>query len=160
MYQEIINALQNKKGTPEKQAILSSFFKCGKGEYGEGDLFLGISVPEQRRIAKEFLKRATFLDIEKLLSEKYHECRLTGFFILVYQFQKAKTAEEKKEIFDFYCSHLFAVNNWDLVDTTAPYIVGEYMIIKPKERYRLYDWANSANLWERRNCNSEYICIP
>ncbi|WP_146066561.1 DNA alkylation repair protein, partial [Candidatus Venteria ishoeyi] len=126
-----------------------NFFKTGKGEYGEGDIFLGIRVPELRKIAK---KNITTKDSEivKLLKNKYHEIRLTGLFIWVYQFQKADNVRQK-EIFDFYIKHLESVNNWDLVDTTTPHIIGRYLVSNPiKNREFLYIFAESKNLWERR----------
>ncbi|MBI2641541.1 DNA alkylation repair protein, partial [Candidatus Roizmanbacteria bacterium] len=103
-------ALQNK----EKAVILSRFFKTGKGEYGEGDIFLGITVPQQRSIAKKY-PHLKLSDIERLLTSKIHEERLIGLLILVEQFKKGNE-KEKKAIFDFYLRHTAHINNWDLVD--------------------------------------------
>jgi len=154
-------------GSPEKAKVSVGFFKCEKGEYGEGDRFLGVTVPEQRAIAKAN-RDLSFPEIETLLRSPYHEARLTGFLILTYAFERAD-GRKRKAIFDFYCAHLSAVNNWDLVDVSAPNIVGEYLAAAPwipgpskggqasrDDRVRtaarkiLYRFAKSKNLWERR----------
>lgn len=146
---EIIRELCASRGTSEKVKILSSFFKTGKGQYGEKDRFLGITVPDQRKIAKKYFREATFSDIEKLLDSPFHEYRLTGLFLLVYRFEKA-LQKERKEIYEFYIRNVSAVNNWDLVDTTTPNIIGEYMLENTREVSRLTQWAKSENIWERR----------
>ncbi len=128
----------------EKAKILSKFFKTGNGEYGEGDVFLGITVPEQRKIAKKY-KNLELRDIQKLLESKIHEHRLVALLILAGQFQKK---EKKQEIFEFYLKNTKKINNWDLVDLTADKIVGEYLF--DKEKTILTKLANSENLWERR----------
>lgn len=135
-------------GSPEKAKASLRFFKCGKGEYGEGDRFLGVTVPEQRMIAKE-CRDLSFPEIEKLLDSPYHEARFTGLLILTYAYEGA-AEKKRKEIFDFYLSHRAAVNNWDLVDVTAPKIVGAYLSEKESGRMVLYRFAKSENLWERR----------
>ncbi|MFA5715506.1 MAG: DNA alkylation repair protein [Candidatus Paceibacterota bacterium] len=135
-----------KKGDKERAKALSRFFKTGKGQYGEGDVFLGIKVPIQREIVKMF-KEVSLFEIQELIDDKIHECRLTGLLILV---QKYKKAEDKKEIFDFYLKNAKKINNWDLVDLTAPNIVGDFLLDKKKEREILYSLAKSKNLWERR----------
>ncbi len=109
----------------EKARGSARFFKIGKGEYGEGDVFLGLTVPQSRGIAKKY-GRLSFEDIEKLLTSKYHEERLVGLLILVGRFQSGGDVEKKKT-FDFYLTHLDRVNNWDLVDMSAYKIVGEYL---------------------------------
>jgi 3-methyladenine DNA glycosylase AlkD len=130
-----------------EQAInLSRFFKTGKGQYGEGDVFLGIKVPVQRRVVKAF-NDATLKEIQELLNDEIHECRLTGLLILV---NKYKKAEDKREIFDFYLKNTKRINNWDLVDLSAPNIVGDFLLSKKKERKILYSLVKSKNLWERR----------
>lgn len=134
---------------PDKIQILSSFFKTNKGQYGEGDIFMGVPVPNQRRVAKKYFKNTTYNDIQKLLTHKIHEHRLTGLFMLVYKFQKADQTE-RKNIFDSYLKNLKYVNNWDLVDTTTPQIIGVYLLDKPEERKFLYKLAQSKNLWEKR----------
>ena len=131
---------------PEKAKIFSRFFKTGKGDYGEGDVFLGISVPEQRKIAKKY-PDLTLKEIQELLSSKVHEHRLTSLFILISKYKKSETAG-KKEIADFYLDNAKNVNNWDLVDLSAPNILGDYLLEKDKPI--LYILARSGNLWERR----------
>ena len=130
----------------EQAKHLSRFFKTGKGQYGEGDVFLGIKVPVQREIVKKF-KDAELKEIQELMNDEFHECRLTGLLILVNRYKKT---EDKKEIFDFYLKNAKRINNWDLVDLTAPNIVGDFLLDKKKEREVLYSLVKSKNLWERR----------
>ncbi|MFA6073674.1 MAG: DNA alkylation repair protein [Candidatus Woesearchaeota archaeon] len=144
---------QNKNQTKAK--ILSGFFKTGKGQYGEGDIFLGITVPKQREIAKKY-KHLDLTSIQTLLESKIHEHRLTGLIILTYKYNDIikdkidlKNKEKgKKEIFDFYIRNTKNINNWDLVDVTCYHIVGEYHL--DKNRKFLYSLAKSTNLWEKR----------
>ncbi len=138
---------------PENAAFLLRFFKTGKGQYGEGDVFLGITVPEQRKIAKKYID-LTFDDIQEMLNNKIHEFRLIALFILVYKYQKAddtsasSAQEKRKEIVDFYLKNTKKVNNWDLVDSSAGYILGDYLLDRDKSI--LYKLAKSENIWERR----------
>jgi 3-methyladenine DNA glycosylase AlkD len=125
---------------------LSGFFKTGKGQYGEGDLFLGIPVPKQRRIAKKYLN-LKLNDIEELLKSKFHEHRFTALVILVSKYQKA-TESNKDEIFNFLLQNTDSINNWDLVDLSAPRIIGDYLV--DKDRSILFELAKSNSLWERR----------
>lgn len=131
---------------PEKALILKRFFKTGKGEYGQGDVFLGIIVPKQRELAKKF-GNLGLKDIQNLLNSKVHEHRLTSLFILIERFKKADE-KGKKEIFEFYLRNTKNINNWDLVDLSAPNIVGNYLL--DKNRGILYKLAKSNNLWEKR----------
>lgn len=131
---------------PVKAKLLGRFFKTGKGEYGEGDKFLGVVVPAQRKIAEEF-KDLSLSEIEDLLHSKYHEERMTALFLLVSKFKKADE-KGRKEIFNLYNRNTEWINNWDLVDLSAPNIIGEYL--KDKDRLLLYKYAKSANMWERR----------
>ena len=131
---------------PEKKERLPYFFKTGKGQYGEGDKFLGVVVPDTRTIAKKY-KAIPFEEIKKLLENEYHECRLCALLILVERFKKAR-GEERKEIVDFYLSHTSRINNWDLVDLSARDIVGEYLL--NKDRSDLYKLAESDLLWDQR----------
>ncbi len=124
----------------------SRFFKTGMGEYGEGDIFLGIRVPEQRKIAKKY-RDIPLEEVKHLLASAYHEVRLTAIFILVYKYKKSDT-DNKEIIYRFYMDNLDAVNNWDLVDSSAGYIAGHYLIDKDKSV--LYKFAKSDNLWKRR----------
>lgn len=131
---------------PIKEKILSGFFKTGKGEYGENDRFLGISVPTQRKIALEY-KDLEWDDIRALIKSKYHEERLTALLILIDKFESGDQKQQQK-IFDFYLKNTGYINNWDLVDLSAPNIIGQYLSDKDKEI--LYQLAKSKNLWERR----------
>jgi len=139
-----IQADFKKAANKEKAKLLQRFFKTGKGEYGEGDIFLGIIVPIQRKIAYKY-DGLDLEDIQKLLSSKIHEYRLTALFILV---KKYKKADDKKIIFDFYLKNTPNINNWDLVDLSAPKIVGDYL--SDKSKTILYKLAKSDNIWERR----------
>jgi len=132
---------------PEKALLLQGFFKTGEGEYGEGDLFLGITVPQQRTIAKTF-KDLPLSEIEVLIHEPYHECRLTALIILVNRFKKTKKETGRKEIVDLYLRNTASINNWDLVDSSACYILGEYML--DKDRTLIYRLADSDSMWEQR----------
>jgi 3-methyladenine DNA glycosylase AlkD len=131
---------------PEKAKKLSGFFKTGKGQYGEGDIFLGIPVPEQRKVAKKYID-LSLNDIQELLSSKIHEHRLTSLIILVTKYEKTDNSG-KDEIFSFYLKNTEKINNWDLVDLSAPKIVGDYLF--NKDTSILFKLAKSDNLWERR----------
>ncbi len=122
------------------------FFKTGKGEYGEGDIFAGLKVPTQRKIAREF-KNLTLSDLKILLNSKIHEERLISLFIIVDKYEKGNE-NDKEKIFAFYLKNRKGINNWDLVDLSAPKIVGKHLL--KKERSLLYKFALSKNLWERR----------
>ena len=135
-----------KIASPKQAKILQRFFKTGKGEYGEKDIFLGIKVPEQRKVADKF-RELSLENIAELLNSKIHEYRMTALFILIKQYQKANECE-KKIIFNFYLKNIKDINNWDLVDLSAPKIVGDYLLDKPRDV--LYKLARSKNLWERR----------
>jgi len=131
----------------EKQAkILQRFFKTGKGQYGEGDIFLGIKVPVQREVAKKY-SGLSLPKIQELLKSKIHEHRLTSLIILSDKYKEAGD-EDKANIFDFYLKNTKNINNWDLVDVTAPNIVGHFLFDKKKNI--LYDLARSDDLWKRR----------
>lgn len=131
---------------PGKAEILQSFFKTGKGQYGEGDVFLGLTVGQSRAIAKKFVG-ISFSEIEPLLASGIHEERLVGLLILVQKFGKADVRGQK-EVFDFFLGHTAGVNNWDLVDLSAHKIVGEYLFNRPKKV--LFKLAKSKDLWEKR----------
>jgi len=135
-----------KAANPEKVEIYQRFFKTGKGEYGEGDIFIGLTVPKQREIAKKYIG-LDLEDVKKLLSDKVHEYRLTGFLILVYKFEKADE-KEKNNIVEFYLKNIKSANNWDLIDCVADKILGNYLIDKDKKI--LYDLAKTDNLWKKR----------
>jgi 3-methyladenine DNA glycosylase AlkD len=131
---------------PVKAEILSRFFKTGKGEYGYGDVFLGITVPLQREVAKKY-KSLSLIEIKNLLQNKIHECRLTALLILIEQYKDAEE-KEKEKIAKLYLSQKKQINNWDLVDLSAPSILGEYFFEKKKNI--LYKMAKSKDLWEKR----------
>jgi 3-methyladenine DNA glycosylase AlkD len=122
------------------------FFKTGKGQYGEGDVFIGVTVPAQRKIAVRY-KKLPLADVAKLLQSRTHEHRFTALEILVLQYESGDEAA-KQAVFDFYLNHTRRINNWDLVDTSAPYIVGEHLL--SRRRDPLYALARSSNIWERR----------
>ncbi len=133
---------------PDKAKILAKFFKTAKGQYGEGDIFLGITVPEQRKLAKKY-KEISLKEIKELLKENIHEYRLTALLILVQKYETLDI-EKKKEIFNFYLDNVLYINNWDLVDLTAPKIIGNYLLLFKEQRQILYNYAKSENLWQRR----------
>ena len=127
----------------EKKAVLPRFFKTGKGEYGEGDRFLGVIVPNTRKVAKNH-KDSPYIVIEMLLESEWHECRLCALLMLIEKYRK-----EPDEAVHFYLTHTKGINNWDLVDLSAPYILGDFLKEKT-DRNVLYDLAGSAVMWERR----------
>ncbi|WP_239013897.1 DNA alkylation repair protein [Archangium violaceum] len=133
---------------PEKAAFFPKFFKTGPGGYAEGDVFLGVTVPEQRRIARRH-KNLPLEQVRELLRSKLHEHRFTGFVILVEQFERADEAGRER-LFTFCREHLAGMNNWDLVDTVAPRLIGAYLLEHPEHVPQLYDFARSPVLWERR----------
>lgn len=131
---------------PEKAKHLQRFFKTGPGEYAEGDLFLGISVPVLRKIAKKNIS-FSLQQIRPLIKSSFHEERALALYILVLQFERAEPKAQKR-IFDFYIKHRRFINNWDLVDVTAPQIVGSSLF--EAKRDLLYKFSRSKGLWERR----------
>lgn len=132
-----------------KAKIMMRFFKTGKGEYGEGDIFLGISVPNQRLIAKEFYQQVSLNDIKNLLNSNIHEYRLTALLMLVLKYEKSKDELVRKEIIDFYLAQTSQINNWDLVDTSCYKILGHYCFHQKREEL-LFELASSEDLWEKR----------
>lgn len=132
-----------------KAKIMMRFFKTGKGEYGEGDIFLGISVPNQRLIAKEFYQQVSLNYIENLLNSDIHEYRLTALLMLVLKYEKSKDELVRKEIIDFYLAQTSQINNWDLVDTSCYKILGHYCFHQKREEL-LFELADSEDLWEKR----------
>lgn len=136
-----------KVSLPEKKDFFPNFFKTGKGEYGEGDKFIGVVVPDIRKIAKAN-KTLSSGELTNLLNNEYHECRMCALFILVEKFKKANGVD-RKQMVDFYLSHSHRINNWDLVDLSAKDILGEYLLNK-KDRKILYKLAKSELLWDQR----------
>jgi 3-methyladenine DNA glycosylase AlkD len=145
MLKELEKELDTLKDS-ERSAALQRFFKTGKGQYGEGDIFLGLTVPKSRVYAKKYASMS-YADIAKLLASKIHEKRLIALLILVHNFEKG-SGEERRRIFNFYIRSLRHINNWDLVDLSAGKIVGGYLY--EEDRSILYDLARSKDLWEKR----------
>lgn len=133
----------------EKAKASAWFFKTRPGGYAEGDKFLGVTVPEQRKIAKKYALELNLSDIEQLLQSPWHEERLTSLFILVAQFAKADRAEQHA-IYELYLNNTDSINNWDLVDSSAAYIVGPWLEDKPEQMKVLKRLAESPLIWERR----------
>ena len=130
---------------PAQALILQRFFKTGPGEYGEGDLFLGIKVPILRALVKKYCRNIRLTDIKNLLRSPYHEKRLFALLLMVAKFQ---AEDNRQEIFDLYLANTRHINNWDLVDQSAPYIVGAFL--QNRSRTPLYALARSNDLWEKR----------
>jgi len=145
MYTNIIKDFDRLKNA-EKAVVYTRFFKTGKGEYGEGDVFLGLTVPQQRSIAKKYYE-LSLTDLQKLLNSKIHEHRLVSLFILVEKYKKAND-KDKKKIVGFYLKNTKKINNWDLVDLSADKILGDF--ISNKDKSIIYKLAKSDNLWEKR----------
>ena len=127
-------------------SILQRFFKTGTGQYGAGDVFIGIKVPPLRKLAIEF-QHAPLTTLKRLLKSRVHEERTLALMILNRQFARADETL-RQQLFDFYLAHISHINNWDLVDGSAPYIVGPFLFTR--DRKQLYGFAKSASLWERR----------
>ncbi len=146
-YRAITRAL-NAKSNPGKAIFLKRFFKTGKGEYGHGDRFIGVTVPEQRAIAKNYLD-LELTTLDRLLDSSIHEYRLTALLILTYQFKKGSDTT-RRNIYRHYLTKTDRINNWDLVDASARDIVGEYLLLHPEKKKILHTLVRSHNLWERR----------
>lgn len=131
----------------KKAEQAGKYFKTEKGDYGEGDIFLGVSVPNLRKTSKKY-QDLSFSELEKLLKDKIHEYREIALFILVIQYQKTQSEEEREKIVNFYIKNIDRINNWDLVDASAPKILGDWLIGKDKKI--LYKFAKSNNLWRKR----------
>ena len=146
MIRKLKKDLQN-LADPEKAGIHNRFFKTGKGEYGEGDIFLGIAVPVLRKVAKRY-ESLSLADLQILLNSKIHQHRQVALYILIDQFEKEKEEDQREKIATFYLQNTKGINNWDLVDISAPKILGDYLLGKDKKV--LYRLARSEDLWERR----------
>lgn len=128
---------------PKRAAVSKGFFKTGKGEYDEGDVFIGVTVPDSRKVAKKYVN-ISLDDLRDLIQSKIHEERLVGFLVLVEKYKNG----ERESAYRFYLENMRYANNWDLVDLTADKIVGDFLLDKNKSI--LYKLAKSDNLWERR----------
>lgn len=144
-FNQINKDLQKLKSS-QKAKIYKRFFKAKKGEYGEGDIFIGLTVPKLRAIARKY-SNTNLVVIKRLLENKIHEYRMTALLILVNKYQKSDEFK-KKEIVDYFLKHTKYINNWDLVDLSADKILGDYLLNKDKKI--LYKLARSKNIWERR----------
>src|ERR671923_13716 len=134
---------------PDKAAILRQFFKTGPGYYGEGDIFIGVMVPQSRQIAKKF-SQLPLGEVRILLYSRIHEERLVALLILAWRYSSSSSSSmEKEEIVKFYLDNIKQVNNWDLVDLSAPNILGAHLVDRDRRRL-LYRFAGSDNVWERR----------
>ena len=145
LYNEILS-----RQDPEQAVNLSRFFKTGKGQYGEGDKFLGIKVPVTREVVKQCWKETTSDDLETCISSEYHEIRLAALLTLVQIFKQAKKDKaSQKQCVDFYLAHTEFINNWDLVDLSCYELLGTWLL--DKDRTLLYDLARDGKtLWEQR----------
>jgi 3-methyladenine DNA glycosylase AlkD len=147
MFEEVKKEI-NRISNPERATHLMAYFKTGKGGYAADDVFIGLTVPQSRVIAKLF-SGLPLEDTKRLLESEVHEERLIALFILISQYQKGDE-ETKKHIFDFYVRHLSRVNNWDLVDTSADKILGDFVYTHPEKDILLTKLVNSSDLWEKR----------
>lgn len=134
---------------PEKAAFFPRFFKAGKGEYAEGDQFIGVTVPEQRKVAKEYFASISLEELSELLVSEIHEHRHCALLMLVSKFEKSKSSEEKSQIVEFYLSHKKYVNNWDLVDNSCYKILGRYCF-EINDNSLLKALSEEDCLWSKR----------
>ena len=142
---EVINALKT-LATEDRRKTNEWFFKTNKGQYGYGDIFLGVCAPDVRQVAKRFSQTITLNDLTELIKSPIHEVRLCALIILVNKYNK----EDPDRVYQYYLKHLNSVNNWDLVDTSAPHIVGDYLYNNPEKSKILLEFSHSENLWVRR----------
>jgi 3-methyladenine DNA glycosylase AlkD len=145
----VIRSIQSKANSNEAKHA-QRFFKTAKGEYGYGDIFLGVRVPQVRKIATTN-KDLDLSQVEKLIASKFHEVRLCGLVILTFKYKSSKDVMLHKKLFNFYLKQLKAgrINNWDLIDVTAP-IIGQYLIGLKSSMHLLRKLARSKSLWQRR----------
>ncbi|GKT27058.1 DNA alkylation repair enzyme like protein [Aduncisulcus paluster] len=147
MIKEILDNIKS-LADPERALHSQKYFKTGKGEYGAGDKFLGLKMPQIRKIASKY-KHIDLTDLESLLHNPIHEVRHCSLIILVEQYKKAAIKEERKRIYNLYLENTSYINNWDLVDTSAPHIVGKHLFDQV-DKSKLFSLAQSKDLWERR----------
>ena len=147
--EDFLSALQE-EASPRKARELQRFFKTGVGEYAHGDIFLGITVPTTRKLARDYFN-LTLPELRKLMKSQFHEARFSALVILVHKFKRANSHEEQEQIFDFYMAELRKgrINNWDLVDVSAP-TIGAHLLDMRGARTYLQSMAEDANLWIRR----------
>lgn len=135
--------------SPEKASHAAMYFKTGKGWYAEGDIFLWVTVPNQRAIAKRYYQTINIDDITALIQSDVHEYRFTATELLTIMYTKTKSLERKKQIIDYYLAHIGFINNRDLVDNTAYVLLGNYLL-ESSDRSLLYEYAQSWNLRKQR----------
>ena len=148
LHNQILEALQF-LSSPEKKEFLPYFFKTGKGEYAEGDKFIGVVVPDSRKLVKEYWQKAELSDVQEILKSEFHEMRLVALLILVNKFEKSKDKTEQKKLVDFYLKNTKYINNWDLVDLSCYKLLGRYCFENQKDDI-LRELSNSDNMWEKR----------
>ena len=150
---QIINEMKALANEAEAHHLMR-FFKTGKGQYGEGDIFLGIRVPTSRAIVKEYSREISIDDIDVLIASQYHEIRLVGFLLLIEiykQFGKKRDTTGQRFALDYYLSKIDRGNNWDLVDVVAPKILGDWIVNHPEDSTLLYQLADmEGKLWHQR----------
>lgn len=130
----------------ERKKTNQRFFKTGPGQYSEHEQFIGVRVPQIRLIAKQYFKQIDFSEIDQLIINPIHEVRFCALIILMNQYQE----NNQETVFNYYLDHISSVNNWDLVDTTVPAIIGDYLVNHSEKTTLLFKWADSDDLWERR----------
>lgn len=143
---EALSALADPQSVSKK----AGFFRAVPGGYGEGDRFLGVSVPNQRKIARRHYREADLACVDELLASEYHEVRLTALFMMVLSFEQTDEEDDRRGIYELYVSRIDRVDNWDLVDSSAPHILGAFLLSHPEERGLLDDWASSEHLFRVR----------
>ena len=148
LHNQILEALQF-LSSPQKKEFLPYFFKTGKGEYAEGDKFIGVVVPDSRKLVKEYWQKAELSDVQEILKSEFHEMRLVALLILVNKFEKSKDKTEQKKLVDFYLKNTKYINNWDLVDLSCYKLLGRYCFENRKDDI-LRELSNSDNMWEKR----------
>ena len=148
LHNQILEVLQF-LSSPEKKEFLPYFFKTGKGEYAEGDKFIGVVVPDSRKLVKEYWQKAELSDVQEILKSEFHEMRLVALLILVNKFEKSKDKTEQKNLVDFYLKNTKYINNWDLVDLSCYKLLGRYCFENQKDDV-LRKLSNSENMWEKR----------
>lgn len=135
--------------SPKRKRTNEWFFKTGKGEYGEGDIFIGVRIPDIRKVVKAFYREINLPEIKKLITSKIHEERMCALLILVSKFEKTKEEKKRKSIVDFYLQHRKFINNWDLVDASCHKILGRFCFENKNDEI-LFHLANEDDLWSKR----------
>jgi len=143
----VLNTLKKLRNN-DKAMFFPRFFKTGKGQYGEGDQFWGITVPNNRLVAKKYYVEISLDDLNEMLHHPMHEVRQCALLMMVYRFEDKKLPDIRKALYQLYITHTEYINNWDLVDCSAAQIVGSWL--EDKKRDILYRWAKKGHLWEQR----------